>query len=75
MLKSTLTIIGRPKKKIGEFTFFEEDLQNPFFLTMLLIASDPTEKQREILEASGVTISDANGKKVEYSYVEEKKEE
>lgn len=65
-------IVGRKKVSIGGFEFFEEDLKNPMFVLTLLAIIDPTEKQREVLNASKLRFLDANNKDV---FTFEKKEE
>jgi len=59
--------IGREKVKIDEFTFDKgrmSDPRNAAMLLMLLIAIDPTEKQKELLEKFEVVFTDDNKRRV-----------
>ena len=58
-------IIGAKKIKIDGFTFDKAFLEsNPIMTLMLLIAIDPTEKQKELLDLIDVIVADDNGKKL-----------
>ncbi len=57
--------VGAEKVKIDGFTFDKNRVgTNPFMLIMLLIALDPTEKQKELLEKFDVVFTDDNKKQV-----------
>lgn len=61
----SLMEIGAEKVKIDGFTFDKMRVSNaPHMLLMLLIAIDPTEKQKEILEKFEVVFTDDNKKQV-----------
>lgn len=56
-------LLGAKKIKIDGFTFYQEKAkQNPFFMMMLLICCDPTEKQKELLDEFEIQLLDDEGK-------------
>ena len=68
-------IIGSKKIKIDEFIFDEKVVvSNPIFSLLLILASDLTEKQKEIMNKLKIVIEDDNGKKF-FPREEEKKDE
>ena len=58
-------IIGAKKIKIDGFTFDKVFLEsNPIMTLMLLIAIDPSKKQKELLDLIDIVVADDNGKKL-----------
>lgn len=66
--------IGAEKIKFEGFTFDKGFVtSNPIMTLMLVLASDPTDKQKELLDLIDIVIEDDNGKRF-YPREEEEKE-
>jgi len=56
-------IIGSKKIKIDEFTFDKKKVvENPIFSILLILASDLSEKQKEVMNLLEINITDDNNK-------------